>query len=494
MHKKLLSNSLWSFAGNALQQLLQFGIFILLARHLYPEQFGYVALAAALIDAACPVVRWGMTHILLQRHRTSSTLLYHVFVLSLGMGALFTTLLIIGALVYRTAVGSSLVTELLLLLAPIIILQALETVPDALVRKRMAFKWLALRSNAAALIGGAAALLSLLWDSGVYALVIQRVVSMLTITVTVWIAARNYGQFYHYRPVRWRLLKRIFQDGAQILSPSLAGVLNPRITDAIIGTFLGAGVLGQFKFAWRICEFIPQLTIVPLVSVAYSLFPTLVRTPDKLYEAYRQMTSLSSLFVFPAFVGLAATAEQWVPLLVGDKWVTAIPPIKIAVILCLSSVTNYYQIPLLLAHKRNRRLGVEGVVRLLSSSSFALIGAAYDLTTLIALLAVNAYLYAAYNIIVNKRLFGWSIKTCLADIAVPAIATAVMYIAIDQCRVYVAALPLVSALLFNVVLGATLYVAVVLVAYRHRLRDLITRAKLLMSTRRGGMENAKPDE
>jgi O-antigen/teichoic acid export membrane protein len=157
MHKQIVSGSIWMFLGNASQQGFQFLVFILLARQLAPETFGYVALASVVVDIACSLGGWGIVDFMTQRRHLSRRMISHVFVFSVALGLVLSLLVAAGVGIYAQFQGFSLVSQLILWMIPIVILQSLGLVPEALVRRNMDFKWLALRNNVAALVGGSTA-------------------------------------------------------------------------------------------------------------------------------------------------------------------------------------------------------------------------------------------------------------------------------------------------------------------------------------------------
>ncbi len=465
-HKQIVKSSLWTIGGNGLQQLLQFLIFILLARYLDAESFGYVALAAVAIEVAGPIVRWGIPDVLLQRHFNSPSLIFHAFFLSLALGIILTCLIIVGVVLYTSHNGPTIVASLSLFLVPTIILQAIETVPDAIIRKNMAFKWLAVRSNAAALLGGGAALVCIALDAGIYALIVQRLVSAAAISTTVCFAATRYCKFYKPRPLHKRLFKGILSKGSYMLSSALAPIVGPRIMDALIGGFLGVVALGQFKIALRISELVTQLFVAPISNVAHAVFPKLVNDRPALEKVYRQMILLCSLAVFPMYGGLALTANEWVPLLLGAKWTDAVPIIQAIGWIGLATVVNYFQPPVLVAFKRNRLIFYQGLARIAITTTLTAIGVQFGMTMVLTLFLVNAYGYMIYNWYILQQVMGRSIRNSCMDIAPAMVATLGMCGVTPILADYLPLWPSPIVLAAKITLGCLIYGGILLLGFR----------------------------
>jgi O-antigen/teichoic acid export membrane protein len=468
VHKQIVSSSLWTLGGNSLQQTLQFVIFILLARYLEPAEFGYVALASVVFDIVGALGRWGISEVILQRRRTSLLFLSHAFIVALAIGIVLDLLIVAGTGIYVAFYGWTLVAKLVLLLTPVILFQAAEMVPEAVLRQHLNFKWLAVRNNTAAVIGGVIALVLAIKGMGVYALVAQRLLSLAVLQVMVWIAAGSSIRFFPLQRYRKKLFVGITAVGSHMVSSPVAALLGPRLTDMMVGIVLGPLALGQLKISRRIFDFVVQLTITPLSSVAQAAFPKLMGNTNELRTIYLRIQDMCALGLFPLFAGLAVTADMWVPLVLGPQWLEAIPLIQFNSFASVSAIVNYFQLPLLIAYRCNRLISTQNLVRVVSSIILTGIGVMLGLEAVVILFVAQGYAFMIFNWVMIKKIAGWKVGENIASVMPFLLATSGMIAVVMICE---RALHLKTSwlnLIIISVIGALAYAAVLLIGFREK--------------------------
>ena len=98
-----------------------------------------------------------------------------------------------------------------------------------------------------------------------------------------------------------------------------------------------AGVLtlaasGYVNVAFRLTT-TPQLVLIAaFVSLGLPLLSRHQGSPKNMERSFVEFTQLVSVTTLPAFVGLCLTANDAVPVLLGDKWVTVVPLVQILAI------------------------------------------------------------------------------------------------------------------------------------------------------------------
>ena len=132
-----------------------------------------------------------------------------------------------------------------------------------------------------------------------------------------------------------------------------------RSDDVLIGYFLGPTLLGFYTIGYQLL-----LTIIKLVtevsnSVAFPAFSRIQHKPERMRDAFYQVTQYTSLFAFPVFIGLAALAPELVPALFGEKWAPSIPVMQVlALIGVLQSVLFFNGSVIKASGKPSWQLGI----------------------------------------------------------------------------------------------------------------------------------------
>lgn len=431
----ILKNSLWMLGGNGLQQFLQFAIFIFLARFLGPKDFGAVAFAFVFLDISTIAVRWGVADLLIQRKRVTDRLISHCFLFCIALGFVTAALIATGTFVYAHLNEVDLLVHLLLMLIPIVFLHAAEAVPEALVRRNMDFKRLALRNNFAAICGGAVALYLAYTGWGAYTLVIQRLIYVSILLYAVWVASSNRVRLFSPARYSKKIFGYVASAGGRLVSGPFSLMLGPKLSDLLVGVYLGEAALGFLKFAKRIFDFSAQITIMPVSSVSTPAFSRISQDRDSLKSVYKQMQVITAFLAFPLFIGTAAIAPYWVPLLLGPKWLDAVVLIQWTSLLVFPAVVNYFQMPLLLALSQNELILKLNALRLVLSLIGAYFGAQVSTLAVVQISVVIAFGFMAYYWIIIRRLVGWGISESFVNLAPPSFTVAFMTLTLLFVRI-----------------------------------------------------------
>jgi len=97
----------------------------------------------------------------------------------------------------------------------------------------------------------------------------------------------------------------------------------------VAGRMLGQSALGAYTLAWDLAT-IPLEKVTAIVSnVAYAYFAANQNNVADLRRYLRILTEGLSLVTFPATIGMALVAHDFVYLVLGAKWQNAIAPLEI---------------------------------------------------------------------------------------------------------------------------------------------------------------------
>ena len=134
----------------------------------------------------------------------------------------------------------------------------------------------------------------------------------------------------------------------------LASVQMPTI---LIGALLGSMRLGYFTMAWRIVELASFLIITPVRTAALPAFAARRgQLKGRIDPLFLDTLRLVGFLAIPAFVGLAAVAQETVLLFGGPNWWQAAPALAMLALygipLCLGKIEEAYAF----AHGRAREL------------------------------------------------------------------------------------------------------------------------------------------
>jgi PST family polysaccharide transporter len=324
----------WSYALTAGRVGTTTVVTFVLARLLGPAEFGVLAMALLILLLAETVLQQSAVTAIVQREQLTEDHLDAAFLAMLlggiGLGALMAA---VGPL-WAMATREPQLTTVCLALAPVVLLHALMTVPEAVLRRALRFRALAVRTVAAAVVSGAVGIALALAGAGVWALVAQQIVGSATNLVIVWLVS----DWRPRRRPRIGAIRDLWRFSAHSANAGVALLLSRRADQFVIGLTFGSVAMGIYRLAGRLPEMFVEVTVRSLQQVA---LPALSRLQDDRAAFAARLAGLQHLGAvagLPLLGVLAGAAEALVAVL-GPQWAGTELPLRL---LCLYAAVNVY--------------------------------------------------------------------------------------------------------------------------------------------------------
>jgi lipopolysaccharide exporter len=296
---------------------------IILARLLLPEDFGIIAMASVAIALADVLLDFGVNVALIRNPNVTQAHYNTAWTIRLIQASIATTALILAAPFAADYFNDDRVRPVLRVLAFSLLLAATENIGLIAFQKNLQFgaefRFLFIRRIAGFFI----AILLAWFLRSYWALVIGAMTGRV---FGVWLS-------YVLHPMRPRLSLEKFQDvftvSQWMLIRGLGTYVQGNLHRILVARWSSATVMGAYTLADEISA-IPTIELLaPLNRV---LFPALSKVQDNLEELKRLLLlaqSVQTLVAIPAAVGLALVAEDAVRVLLGEKWLLAVPFVQI---------------------------------------------------------------------------------------------------------------------------------------------------------------------
>ena len=447
-----------------------FIVFAILSRLLTPETFGLIALAYLFITFAQTFQDQGFGDAIVQRADLKPEHLDTAFWTNLGISA---------ALALISIAGAGLISELFHEpeLAPIIrwlslgfVFSGLIGVQQAIVRRQLEFRKLALAEILALVISGGLAVALAILGFGVWSLVVQDLVNLAVVALVLWVVS-DWRPGFHFSRVRFAELSSF---GLNIIGINVLNFVNMHTDDLLIGYFLGPTLLGFYTVAYKLFGITKDLLTSVTNAVAFPVFSRLQDDPDRMRQSFYKVVRFTSLISFPAFIGMSVLAPQLIPALFGPQWTLSIPVLQVlAIIGILHSMLYYHDSFVYALGKPAWRLAMIALNAVSNVIAFA-IAVRWGIVAVAAAYVIRGYLLSPLEFWMVSKLGGIDVKIYLRQLVVPAIASLLM-----AATVFILKTPIgrVSSLQVQVavcvILGCGIYAAVVqLLAPRLRIQLL----------------------
>jgi len=335
-----LLSGLTYVAARAVNIVVQVASTIILARLLSPHDFGLVAMVLALVGFAPMLIDLGTSDASTQKTRITEAEVSTLFWLNMAIGVALTVLLAAGSGAVAAIFGEPALTGIALLSSLTFVMAALSTQHYALMRRAMQFRHIAIIDITSNVIGSVVGIAMAFAGWGYWALVAKPIVTAGLTAVGVWITC----PWVPGRPQLTPEVKELVGFGMGVTGFTMTDYFARSADRLALGYVYGAGPLGYFQNAFLIYSTLTSILTESLHNIATSSLSKLRNDVKELKRSWASALSLASFISAGFFAVLAVTGQDFVVLLLGEKWAAAGP------LLCVFAVRG-------IAHSVERTLG-----------------------------------------------------------------------------------------------------------------------------------------
>lgn len=466
----VITGAKWSSATQVLGQVAQFGVGLVLARLLVPEEFGLVASVYVLTGFAVIFFETGLGAALIHERQVSERDLSTVFWVNIFSGVVFAALLTACA----TPIADFYDQPELRYIAPLVGLSftlAFGRTHGVILQRQLRFKTVAKIGLFAALVGHSATLVGALLGAGAYALVLGPLITAAMTSTANILAAR-------WRPrhfIAFESIRRLWPFAGPLIAFNAVDYWGKNADALFIGRLVGAAPLGLYNRAYNLMLLPINQISVSLGRVMFPALSALNDDPARMRAGYLRALRVINAIAIPALLGLAVVAPGLVPLLWGDNWGGAVPLLQI---LCLAGLPQCLSASVTWLYQATGRTRTMLWVTLLGSTlGVALMvgGLHWGAVGIATAVALRYWVEAPFALHIAGKSIGLQARTALLQaapslVAGVAMATAVWFLpdALQKDRTD----SLIVVL--QVALGAALYPLALLLLSRRLLSELWT--------------------
>jgi O-antigen/teichoic acid export membrane protein len=297
-----------------------------LARMLFPADFGLVSMAYLAIDFLEMFSDAGFTAAMVYRKGDVRKAADTTFAIGLIIAAVLFSVVFFGAPTVAVFFRTPQLTLVLRVLSINIIIFAFGQVHMALLVKNLAFREKMVPDLVSVVGNGVVSIAFALMGYGVWSLVIGKIVGTALTTVLAWIVVP------WWRP-RLRIdrkeAKELLGYGRHIVGSGVLIWLITNLDNTFVGRVLGEEQLGLYGFAYTQAN-LPATQISRIVGQV--LFPAFSKIRDDaqaLRGVFFRSMRYVSLASVPVSIGMIAFAKPFILTLYGGKWAQAIVPLQL---------------------------------------------------------------------------------------------------------------------------------------------------------------------
>lgn len=468
-----IANTVWKFAERILAQLISLVVSILLARILTPAEYSVVSVVVIFFNFANVIISGGLNTALIQKKDADSEDYSTVLYLSLALSFLIYAILFFAAPAIARAYNQPLLTAVVRVMSLSLPVYAVKSVYCAYISATLQFRkffWATLGGTLTSAVVGIAMAVN---GFGAWSLVAQQVTNIVIDTVILVLTTR----IRFVLSVSFTRLKALLNYGWKVFVSSLLATAYNESVPLFIGIKFNSASLSFYTKGKNFPNLI-STTITSTLSAV--LFPVLAKyqdEKDKLLQYTRQFIKITSYITFPLMLGFFAVSDNFIRLLLTEKWLPASYYIKI---FCIASMFDMIHIGNCETIKAMGRSDIYLIMEIIKKASYFIIIALFIFFGKTPeVLAVSSLLCTTVAIIVNsvpnRRLINYTYRAQAVDILPNLLISVLMCAAVILVgELKLSAFP---ALCLQIVTGAVVYLLLSIITKNKNLSYLLLTVK-----------------
>lgn len=404
---------MWSAIDNVAQFGVQFIVSIVLARLLSPDDYGLIGIITIFTTVCTAIINGGFSNALIRTQKPTDEDYNTAFICNLLISILLYTIVFLCSPLIADFFNRQDLVALTRVSSFTMIIGALAIVQQTRLTKKIDFKTQTKITLIASVASGGIGIVLALMDFGVWALVIQGIISQMIRTVFLWV-------FNHWIPsIRFskESFNRLFGFGWKLMVSGLLDSLWKELYQLVVGKFYSPATLGQYTRAKQFSTMFSSNLSGVIQRVTYPVLSEIQDEKERMIAAYRKIIKTTMFITFALMFALGAVSEPLLYCLIGPKWHEAATYLPL---ICLvGSLYPLHSINLNMLQVQGRSdlfLGLEIIKKIIGLAPL-FIGAFVGIFPMLYTIVITGIISYFLNSYFSGKLLGYSSWMQLRDIA-----------------------------------------------------------------------------
>lgn len=323
---KTISGLKWNYLSTIITSIFQLIHTAIISRILDPSVFGLLAMANLVLRFGVYFSRMGIGSAIIQKRELSKDDVRASFTMSIMFSGAVTGIVIILAPFSKYLFNSSEVVNVVRVLSLTMLINGFNIVAVNLIRRNFEYKSLFYCEIVSYFVGSMLVGIPMAYlGYGVWSLVVASIVQGIILTIMAYAFVKHpikpLFSLSVYRP--------LFSFGSKVFTISFLEFANYNIDSALIGRSLGETQLGLYNRAHHIIDLPSEKITTSLTQVLFSSFSNIQENLRQVRKAYLLSDHIVGLVLIPLTFSMSGAAREFVLVILGNKWVDAIPILQI---------------------------------------------------------------------------------------------------------------------------------------------------------------------
>src|SRR5690606_1545805 len=300
---KLLNGVVWKSIQMMINQSFAFIVRLLLAKMLYPEEFGVVGMAVIFTGFVQILTELGIGSSIIQKKDQDLNEKHFSTAFWIGIiwsGGLFLFMSFVAAPLVAKFYGEPILLSLIPVISIGILLSPINLVNKAQLTKKMDFKTIARIDNIATIAAGTISLVLAYFGAGVWSLAFNSIAIILFSIPQYFRASGWYPKFIWDNGA----FKELFNFGMFVTGTNIINYLTMNLDYLVIGKLLNAELLGAYTLAFILTDTFKNRIMQVMNSVMYPFYGGIQENLGQVRKYYLKVIEYNSIVVFPFMIFL----------------------------------------------------------------------------------------------------------------------------------------------------------------------------------------------
>jgi len=324
LKNQAVSGVLWTSIRSVVTVLTGPLLMIVQAQYLTPTEFGVLSVVNVFLSIINVIENFGFSTAVIQREEVTKNEKSSLFFLQTIFAALIGVIVIGTAPLVADVFDMEPLSSLLPLLSIVIFLNGPAILFTAFLEKEFYFKELSIINILRQIVLFLSTTIFLMRDLKLVGVIFGQILSVFVMVVLV-LAVAFKNNFIHIKfHFNIAEIKPYIKFGFFIGGKQLMTQVTHHVDELIIGYFLSAEVLGLYFFAKNLLNRMRTLVSTAFSKVLLPLLSKVKNDRPRLTRTYNNISKYVGVFAFPMFIGIALTADLFIPVLFGAEWLDSV--------------------------------------------------------------------------------------------------------------------------------------------------------------------------
>lgn len=321
---------IWNFMDKVGYQVIALLVGIFTVRLLTPEDFGYIGALAVFTALSTVFVESGFTAALVRRKNNTDKEYTAAFIFNVILSIVLYIILFVSAQAIADYYKMPPLTGLAKVIFLALILNSLTIVQNIILTKKLEFRKLTIANLSGMCVSAVITLWMAATGWGYWAIAAQQISQVVVKAILLWI-------FSPWRPVRiqwsdFKIICEIFSFSFLLIISSTISSIMRYIYNVFIGPRYTTDDLGYYSQANKFHQIPYNVISSSIVGVAYPVLTSLNGSDERQRLYMHKIMRMIAFTIFPVMIGFIAISENFVHVVLTDKWLPILPYFRIMII------------------------------------------------------------------------------------------------------------------------------------------------------------------